>query len=66
MKIDEFLVLQEFQDGFLREFLGMHPKIDIDFSIHLIPRVAPISRVTYRMSTPELVEHETQKFMDKA
>jgi hypothetical protein len=28
----------------------------IDFSIELVPRVVPMSRMPYRMSTPEIIE----------
>jgi hypothetical protein len=34
--------------------LGLPPKRDIDFSINLMPGVAPVSKTPYRMSTPEL------------
>jgi len=32
------------------------PPREVDFSIESIPRVAPTSKASYRMSTPELVE----------
>jgi hypothetical protein len=32
------------------------PKREIDFSINLVPGVAPVSKILYRMSTPELKE----------
>jgi hypothetical protein len=44
-------VLQEFADVF-EEIPGLPPKRDIDFSIDLMPRVAPVSKTPYRMSTP--------------
>ena len=33
---------------------------EIDFSIDLVPRVAPVSKTPYRMSTPELKELQMQ------
>jgi hypothetical protein len=35
---------------------GLPPKRDIDFSINLMPRAAPVLKAPYRMSTPELKE----------
>jgi hypothetical protein len=53
--IEYYAVLKEFEDVF-REILGFPPKIDIDFSINLMPEEAPISKTSYRMSIPELKE----------
>ena len=54
-ELEDFPVLQEFSDVFA-EVPGLPPKRDIDFSIELIPRSAPVSRTPYRMSTLELNE----------
>ena len=35
---------------FLDEVLGLPPKLDIDFTINLVPREAPISKYPYRMN----------------
>lgn len=45
----------------------MPPKRDIDFTIKLVPGVAPVSRASYRMSIPELTELKIwlQEFLDK-
>jgi hypothetical protein len=51
--LEEFSVLQEFEDVF-QEIPGLPPKREIDFSIDLVPGVAPVSKTPYRMSTPEL------------
>jgi hypothetical protein len=51
--IEDFLVLQEFEDVF-QEIVGLPPKREINLSIDLVPGVAPVSKKTYRMSTPEL------------
>jgi hypothetical protein len=36
------------------------PRREIDFSIYLVPRAAPVSKTPYRMSTPELKELRMQ------
>jgi hypothetical protein len=36
------------------------PKRDMDFSIDLVPRAAPVSKTPYRMSTQELKEVQMQ------
>jgi hypothetical protein len=41
---------------FLEELLGLPSRRDIDLSIEIAPRAVPVSRIPYRMSTPELVE----------
>ena len=45
-------MLQDFRDVFPVEVPGLPPNRDIDFTIELVPRVAPVSRAPYRMSTP--------------
>jgi hypothetical protein len=51
--LEDFLVLQEFEDVF-KEIPGLPPKREIDLSINLVHGPAPISKNPYRMSTPEL------------
>jgi hypothetical protein len=46
-------VLQEFEDVF-QEIPRFPPRREIDFSIDLVPRVSPVSKTPYKMSTPEL------------
>ena len=58
--LEEFHVLQEFRDVFLDEIPGFPPKRDIDFTIELVPGVAPVSKPPYRMSTPEMLELKMQ------
>jgi hypothetical protein len=64
---DDHPILREYRDVFPEEVLGLPPRRDIDFSIELAPRAAPVSRTPYRMSTPELVELKLQlkEMMDK-
>jgi hypothetical protein len=51
--LEEFSVLQEFEDVF-QEIPWFPPKREIYFSIDLVPGVPPVSKTPYRMSTPEL------------
>jgi hypothetical protein len=48
-------ILREYGDVFSEEVSGLPPRRDIDFSIDLAPGAVPMSRTTYRMSTPKLV-----------
>jgi hypothetical protein len=57
--IEDYVFLKEFEDVFL-EILGFPPKKDIDFSINMMPRAAPMSKTPYRMSTPKLKELQMQ------
>ena len=59
-KLEDYHVLQEFKDVFLDEVPGLPLKRDIDFTIDLVPRVAPVSRTPYIMSTPEFLELKMQ------
>jgi hypothetical protein len=53
--LKDFSVLEEFEYVF-QEIPGLPPRREIDFSIDLVPGVAPVSKTPYRMSTPELKE----------
>jgi hypothetical protein len=57
--LEDHEVLKEFKDVF-QEVPRLPPKRDIDFSINFIPRVAPVSKAPYRMSTPELKDLQLQ------
>eukprot|EP00253_Pinus_taeda_P024905 PITA_24905 len=65
--LENIPVIQEFADVFPESILGLPPKRDIDFTIELIPRVAPTSKAPYRMSIPELTElkMQLQELLDK-
>eukprot|EP00253_Pinus_taeda_P021805 PITA_21805 len=65
--LDGIPVVQEFVDVFPEEVPGLPPKRDIDFTIELTPGEAPVSRVPYRMSVPELTElkMQLQELLDK-
>ena len=53
--LEEFSVLQEFEDVF-QEIPGLPPRREIDLSIDLVPKVAPVSKTPYRIRTPKLKE----------
>jgi hypothetical protein len=57
--LEDHVVLKYFGDVF-KEILGLPPKRDIDFSINLMPGVAPISKNPYKMSTPKLKDLQMQ------
>ena len=55
--LEDHAILKYFEDV-LNELPGLPPKRDIDFSINLMHRVAPVLKTPYRMSTPELKESQ--------
>jgi hypothetical protein len=57
--IRHHVVLKEFEYLF-QEVPRLPPKRDIDFSVNLMPRAAPVSKAPYRMSTLELKEMQLQ------
>jgi hypothetical protein len=57
--IEDHPILRDFEDVF-REILGLPPKRDIDFSIDLVPGIAPVSKTLYRMGIPKLKELQRQ------
>jgi hypothetical protein len=57
--LEDYAVLEDFEDVF-KEVPGLPPRRDIDFSINIMPGVAPVSKTPYKMSTPELKELQMQ------
>jgi hypothetical protein len=57
--LGDYVVLKEFEDVF-KEVPRLPQMRDIDFSIDLMPKVAPVSKTPYRMSTVELKELQMQ------
>ena len=53
-------LLSKFRDVFPEEILGLPPQREIDFSIEIVPGSAPVSKIPYRMSIPELTELKIQ------
>ena len=49
-------VVCRFLDMFPKEWLGLTPGQEIEIKIELFPRIAPISKVPYRMTPAELKE----------
>ena len=66
--MDQFPILRKFQDVFPVEILGIPPKINLDFTIDLIPSVSTaISWSPYHMNIPELTKlrMQLQELLDK-
>jgi hypothetical protein len=53
-------VVRDFSDVFPEELPGMPPDTEVEFVIDLLPRTAPISKWTYKMSIEELKELKKQ------
>ena len=60
VKIEEIPVVREFQDVFPDELPGMPPDREIEFTIDLIPGMAPIAQPPYKMGPKELVQLKEQ------
>jgi hypothetical protein len=58
-RLEDFLVLQEFEDVF-QEIPGFPPRREIYFSIDLVLGAALVSKTPYRMSTQKLKELQMQ------
>jgi hypothetical protein len=58
--LENIKVVCEYLDVFLEELSGMPPDRDIEFSIELLPRTAPISKRPYTMDVKDLVELKKQ------
>ena len=48
LKFYDILVLREFSDVFPEEIPGLPPKRELDFTIEMVPRAVPVSKVPYR------------------
>ena len=59
-RLEDFHVLQELRDVFPDEIPRLPPKREIDFTIELVPRAAPVSKTPYRMSMPKMLELKMQ------
>jgi predicted aspartyl protease len=53
-------VVRDFPDVFPEELPGMPPDREVEFVIDLLPRTAPISKRSYKMSVEELKELKKQ------
>ena len=54
--LSRYPALQQFEYVFLAKISDLPPHREVDFSIELVPRVAPTSKSPYKMSTTKLVE----------
>lgn len=52
--LEDIKVACECPDIFLEELPGMPPYRDIEFCIELLPGIAPISKIPYRMDVKDL------------
>jgi hypothetical protein len=60
VRIKDIPVVKEIQDVFPKEFPGMPPGREIEFTIDLIPGTAPIAQAPYKMGLQELEELKAQ------
>ena len=58
--VDEIPVVREFPDVFTDDITRVPPEIEVEFTIHLILRIGPISIPPYRMAPTELRELKAQ------
>jgi hypothetical protein len=58
--LEHIRIVCEYPDVFLEELPGMPPDRDIQFSIELLPGIAPISKRAYRMDVKDLIELKKQ------
>jgi hypothetical protein len=47
LKLEDFAILHDFRDMFVDEIPELNPRREIDFSIDLLPGLAPISKEPY-------------------
>ena len=66
-ELKDILVVCEFLDVFPEDLLGLPPDRETEFTIEVIPGVAPISILPYRMAPLELQElkMQLQELLDK-
>ncbi|KAL9259867.1 Retrovirus-related Pol polyprotein from transposon 17.6-like protein [Drosera capensis] len=50
LSVDDIPVARDYHDVFSDELPGLPPTHELDFSIELVPRAAPISKTPYRMA----------------
>lgn len=55
-KMSEVSIVQEFEDVFSENLLGIPPDRQIEFVIDLVLRATPVSKAPYRMAPKELEE----------
>ena len=65
--VEKIPVVREFLDVFSEELLGIPLEREVDLSIEIVLRIAPIYRVPYRMAPSELkdLRLQLQELLDK-
>ena len=58
--VEQILVVREYLEVFLKQFSGLPPKREVEFSIDLVLGSSPISKAPYRMALIELAELKKQ------
>ena len=68
VRLEDILIVRDFPDVFPNDLPGLPPDREVEFIIDLVPRIAPISKVPYRMEPIELKELKVQlqKLLDKS
>ena len=59
-ELSEVPIVQDFQEIFPNELLGLPPRRGAEFTIDLLPSTQPISKAPYRMTPNELKELKAQ------
>jgi hypothetical protein len=67
LEIGDIPIVREFPDVFLEDLPGLPPDREVEFSINLVPSIAPISKAPYKMAPVELKELKGQleELLDK-
>ena len=52
--VEKITVVRKFPDVFFEELSGIPLEREVDLSIEIVPRTAPVSRAPYRMAPTEL------------
>ncbi|KAA0037766.1 putative polyprotein [Cucumis melo var. makuwa] len=67
LKPEDVPMVKEFLDVFQNDLSGLPPDREIEFTIELLPEIAPISQAPYRMAPNELKEFkmQLQELVDK-
>ncbi|XP_077215710.1 uncharacterized protein LOC143850338 [Tasmannia lanceolata] len=60
MKIENVPIVREFADVFPEDLPGLPPSREVEFTVNLAPRTAPISKAPYRMAPLEMKELKNQ------
>ncbi|XP_042453501.1 uncharacterized protein LOC122038022 [Zingiber officinale] len=59
-QLSDVSIVREFPDVFPDELLGLPPNRQVEFTIELVPGIAPVSKTPYRMAPKELEELKVQ------